>query len=460
MHFAKVIAGALPLAGVMAHPGHDHTHEIAQRREYFESNKPRDLSHCIEKMKRSGLEQRAVQRRAKRTLELVAERSPKTLAHKKRALEDFLSVDHESTEGYTMDTNPADLFAGGNYCVLSPEVTEGPYYVSGEYVRQDNVEDQEGIPMAVDTQVIDINTCEPIPDLYIEIWHCNATGVYSGVVAQGNGVGESDPSNLDNTFLRGVQPTDEDGVATFNTIFPGHYTGRTTHIHVLVHSGAEPLANGTLYSTSATHVGQMFFDQDLIEEADTIAPYSSNTQTLTTNEEDNIASQEADSDLDPFMKYTLLGESLEDGLLAWLAFGVDLTAVKNITAAATKYESGGVANADAGSGMGGGPGGDGQGPGGNGTFSGVPPSGFPSGALPTESAAESTATEATSTESVSTETASTESASTESAVPTTKKGKGKAKGKANGNANANANGSANANANANANAAKDAGCNL
>lgn len=80
--------------------------------------------------------------------------------------------------------------------------------------------------MTLDIQIIDVNTCEPVPQAYLEMWHCNATGVYSGVVAQGNGVGEDDESNLQNTALRGIQQSDENGVVVFQTIFPGHYTGR------------------------------------------------------------------------------------------------------------------------------------------------------------------------------------------------------------------------------------------
>lgn len=74
----------------------------------------------------------------------------------------------------------------------------------------------------LDAQVVDVTTCEPVTNAMLEIWACNATGVYSGIVASGNGVGTADPSNLNNTALRGLQPTDEDGVASFDTLFPGH----------------------------------------------------------------------------------------------------------------------------------------------------------------------------------------------------------------------------------------------
>lgn len=210
-----------------------------------------------------------------------------------------------------------------------------------------------------------------MPNVYVEIWHCNSTGVYSGVVANGNG-DSSDSSNLDNKALRGVQATDTDGVVQFQSIFPGHYTGRATHIHVMVHTNATLYANETLGNdVYASHVGQAFFDQDLIAAADEVAPYSTNEQTLTKNSADSILSEEAGTDgVDPFMNYVYLGESLDEGLFAWLAFGINTTYSSEVTPAAFVYESGGVENANGG--MGGGPGGSGGPPGGG---SGGPPGG-------------------------------------------------------------------------------------
>ncbi|KAJ2898265.1 hypothetical protein MKZ38_004033 [Zalerion maritima] len=352
MRFANFLAGAIAGANIAAaHPGHDHSQEQVQRREFFGARGRRDLSHCADKLRARGVEARNVKRRA----ELVKSAALKR-GLKPRDLEDYIDVDHESTEDYDLSTDPSTLFSGNNSCVLSPEVTEGPYYVSGEYIRTNINDDQSGVDMTVDTQVIDVNTCEPVADAYVEIWHCNSTGVYSGVVASGNGVGDSDPSNLDNTFHRGVQLTDEDGVVNFETMFPGHYTGRTTHIHVMVHLNAEAQANGTLIDTTAAHVGQMFFDQSLISEVETTSPYSTNTQSLLTNEEDGILGEEAATS-DPFMEYVLLGDSVEDGLLAWLAFGIDTSYSGEVSAAATLTEDGGVANEGSGSGGPGGAGG-------------------------------------------------------------------------------------------------------
>jgi protocatechuate 3,4-dioxygenase beta subunit len=59
--------------------------------------------------------------------------------------------------------------------------------VTGEYVRANMTETELGVPLILDTQVIDMATCEPVTTAMVEIWHCNSTGVYSGIVASGNG---------------------------------------------------------------------------------------------------------------------------------------------------------------------------------------------------------------------------------------------------------------------------------
>ena len=64
----------------------------------------------------------------------------------------------------------ADIFASTEYCFLSPEITEGPYYVAGEYIRQDVTDGEPGIDLALDLQVYDVETCEPVPNVYLEIW--------------------------------------------------------------------------------------------------------------------------------------------------------------------------------------------------------------------------------------------------------------------------------------------------
>ncbi|CAN8106041.1 unnamed protein product [Discula destructiva] len=357
MRFSSAIANLAFVVGlVAAHPGHDHEKEQAIRRDLLQHSR-KDLSHCAAKIKARGIEARNVKRREQLAHSLAKKRGLPRL--ESRAVSD-LNVSHHSSEDYNLSTPETELFASEGACVLSPEVTEGPYYVSGEYIREDVTEDQDGVSLTLDLQVLDIETCEPVVGAYTEIWHCNSTGVYSGVSANGNGNSVTDTSNLNATFLRGIQPTDDDGVALFETLVPGHYTGRTPHIHVLVHLNATPAANETLIDLAASHVGQVFFDQSLIAEVEATSVYSVNTQELTLNSEDSILLQEAATS-DPFVEYVLLGDTVEDGLLGWISFGINTTAanVYDVRAAATYYETGGVSSSNGGGAPGGGGGGGG-----------------------------------------------------------------------------------------------------
>lgn len=112
----------------------------------------------------------------------------------------------------------------------------------------------------------------------------------------------------------------------------------------MVHLNATPLANGTLYDLQASAVTQLFFDQSLIDAVEATYLYNTNTQAITTNAEDSIFLGEANDDTDPVVSYTLLGDDVTDGLLAWLAFGIDTSVSTTINPAAVHYASGGVEN--------------------------------------------------------------------------------------------------------------------
>jgi protocatechuate 3,4-dioxygenase beta subunit len=156
-----------------------------------------------------------------------------------------------------------DAGAGAADCVLLPEVTEGPYYLDLDLVRSDITESRPGLPLDLRVTVVDAAACEPIADAAVDVWHCDAAGVYSG--AEGE------------TFCRGVQMTDADGVAAFRTIFPGWYTGRAVHIHVKVIPGA-----------GEAHTGQLFFDDETIAAAYESDPYAERGGPETTNSADGI----------------------------------------------------------------------------------------------------------------------------------------------------------------------------
>jgi protocatechuate 3,4-dioxygenase beta subunit len=126
-------------------------------------------------------------------------------------------------------------------CVLTPEQEEGPFYINLAQVRQNIVENRPGVPLTLALGVVDSNTCEPIRDAAVDVWHCDALGVYSGEPSEGS-EGE--------TYLRGIQLTGGNGLAEFATIYPGQYPGRTTHIHVKVHIGGRGSGGTTPVVTS------------------------------------------------------------------------------------------------------------------------------------------------------------------------------------------------------------------
>jgi len=149
---------------------------------------------------------------------------------------------------------PAGVASGAVTCVLAPEQTEGPYYIDGEKLRRDITEGKKGVRLTLQLRVVDASTCKPIRSATVDVWHCDAAGAYSGF-----GAGASS-----RTFLRGLQKTNAKGIATFRTIYPGWYPGRTVHIHVKVHIGG-----------NVVHTGQLYFPDSVTDAVYRRAPYSS-----------------------------------------------------------------------------------------------------------------------------------------------------------------------------------------
>jgi protocatechuate 3,4-dioxygenase beta subunit len=134
---------------------------------------------------------------------------------------------------------PAAVASGAVSCVLTPEQTEGPYYVDGAKVRRNVTEGRPGRALTLRLRVVDASTCRPIKGASVDIWHCDALGDYSGV------------NGARSTFMRGVQRTDANGLAIFRTAYPGWYTGRAVHIHVKVHVAGNVVHTGQLYFPAA-----------------------------------------------------------------------------------------------------------------------------------------------------------------------------------------------------------------
>src|SRR5205085_10558214 len=143
-----------------------------------------------------------------------------------------------STTTRTTSTGASGTTGSTAACVLTPEVTEGPYYLDLNKVRSDITEGKGGAPLDLKLTVVDATGCTPIKDAAIDVWHCDAGGVYSGFSqASAGGPGGSQSTTDNQTFLRGTQVTDASGLAEFQTIYPGWYRGRAVHIHMKVHVG-------------------------------------------------------------------------------------------------------------------------------------------------------------------------------------------------------------------------------
>jgi hypothetical protein len=182
------------------HVGHNHEDEIAKRSEYLKHS-GRSLTNCASHLRSSDHDEGSMKRHRALAQELTQER------------------------GAGVEFDAQDTFIDNSACVLQSEVTEGPYYLNGEMIRQDVGENQPGVPLILDLQIIDTTTCKPMTETWVDIWQCNSTGVYGGVVADGNG-DSSDSGNVNVTALRGLQKTNSDGIVQFQTIFLGHYLGK------------------------------------------------------------------------------------------------------------------------------------------------------------------------------------------------------------------------------------------
>jgi protocatechuate 3,4-dioxygenase beta subunit len=201
-------------------------------------------------------------------------------------------------------------------CVVRPELTEGPYFVDDQLNRSDiRIEPsddsiKEGVLLNLIFRVFDVNTsaCTPIEGAQVDVWHCDALGVYSGV---------SDPGfdTSDQKWLRGYQITDASGEAKFITIYPGWYSGRAVHIHFKIRT--EPESEQGYEFTS-----QFFFEEELTDVVHAQAPYAEKGYRNTLNSDDNIF-QSSDGLLT--LAVTENGDDEEPGYTAIFDIALDTT---------------------------------------------------------------------------------------------------------------------------------------
>lgn len=168
-------------------------------------------------------------------------------------------------------------------CVVRPEQTEGPYFVDTRLNRSDIRSDPArdgavaaGTPLQLTFNVSQLAAaaCTPLAGAMVDVWQCDALGVYSGV---------SDPQfdTSGQQFLRGHQITDARGIARFTTIYPGWYPGRAVHIHFKVRT--QPVAARGYEFTS-----QLYFPDAVTDVVHAQPPYATKGTRDRRNEQDRI----------------------------------------------------------------------------------------------------------------------------------------------------------------------------
>ncbi|WP_026954062.1 intradiol ring-cleavage dioxygenase [Algoriphagus vanfongensis] len=136
-------------------------------------------------------------------------------------------IDGEDSQSI-IDEDGTDSSDTAGDCILTNSETAGPYptHSPGSLLREDITGGRTGIPLDVEITVLNNSqSCLPIENARVDIWHCDKDGNYSEY-----------GSYTSASFLRGRQVTDENGKVAFTTIFPGWYNGRSTHIHVHIYN--------------------------------------------------------------------------------------------------------------------------------------------------------------------------------------------------------------------------------
>ncbi|TFK41874.1 Intradiol ring-cleavage dioxygenase [Crucibulum laeve] len=165
-------------------------------------------------------------------------------------------------------------------CILAPESLR-ENYVANPIVRSDVTEGQIGISLTLDIGILDVTTCQPLPNTMVEIWSPNAVGEYGA------------------TFLRGALNSADNGIAEFQTIFPGFTSEGANHINLLVHTSSS-------VSSPVAHVGQVFFTDPWTTIIGMTSPYNQNTHTRVTNINDSAYAAASKAGYYPVVEYVLL----------------------------------------------------------------------------------------------------------------------------------------------------------
>ncbi|KAF8755544.1 Aromatic compound dioxygenase [Rhizoctonia solani] len=223
-----------------------------------------------------------------------------------------------------------------------------------------NIRGQAGVPLTVEVDFIDVETCEA--NLWVDAWHCNSTGYYSGYVSMtgaalsgGGGFGGAGGNNTNGTLLRHLHPlkmhtrsrqhgrsvnaeqcTDRPRIIFERNMagglgwpldyafdFPGWYSGRSIHFHVKVYENGSVAENGTFIAGRAMHTGQFFFNESIVQEIAQLAPYNTNNVSRLTNDDDQWFAYENAEGYDAVMDVVYAGQDISEGLIGSIIVGLN-----------------------------------------------------------------------------------------------------------------------------------------
>ena len=168
-------------------------------------------------------------------------------------------------------------------CIVTPKQTEGPFFVDKRLKRSDIRLDpsdgsvKSGVSLSLNFRVSAVGTagCSPLSGATVDLWQCDAIGVYSAVNEPGS------QGTTAKNFLRGYQITQADGSTQFTTIYPGWYPGRTVHIHFKVRTNDKSGRGQELTS-------QLYFDDALTDRIHAQSPYAGKGQRAVRNQRDGL----------------------------------------------------------------------------------------------------------------------------------------------------------------------------
>lgn len=200
-------------------------------------------------------------------------------------------------------------------------------------------QDAPSIFVVADIQLINVETCYPMADVWAEIWSCNSTGVHSVVQSEKNWVPiPYGARGLNKTSLHSLQKSDADGVVQFRDTIPVHLS-RTHHQHIVVRNNATILPNGILAGgESVSHVGQFSWDHAFLDEIENKAPQAFNSEGFVFRRQETAV-----NDSGVIIPYAFFGEHVTFGILASVMIGVDPSASYTPTNFSAPAEGGGVA---------------------------------------------------------------------------------------------------------------------